>query len=56
MKGATKVPECRSGSMTSTRGGHLTMIATFPDQEPVVLVTSQFTEKPTASNKKKWLG
>ena len=26
-------------------GGHLTMIATFPDQEPVVLVTSQHTGK-----------
>jgi hypothetical protein len=25
-------------------GGHLTMIATFPDQEPVVLVTSQLKE------------
>jgi predicted transcriptional regulator len=34
-------------------GGHLTMIATFPDQEPVVLVTSQFMEKPTTSPKKK---
>ncbi|MHB1702074.1 MAG: helix-turn-helix domain-containing protein [Acidobacteriaceae bacterium] len=26
-------------------GGHLTMIATFPDQEPVVLVASGFAEK-----------
>jgi transcriptional regulator with XRE-family HTH domain len=26
-------------------GGQLTMIATFPDQEPVVLVASQFAEK-----------
>jgi predicted transcriptional regulator len=26
-------------------GGHLTMIATFPDQEPVVLVSSQITQK-----------
>jgi transcriptional regulator with XRE-family HTH domain len=26
-------------------GGHLTMIATFPDQEPVVLVASQTKEK-----------
>jgi DNA-binding XRE family transcriptional regulator len=26
-------------------GGHLTMIATFPDQEPVVLVASQLGEK-----------
>lgn len=34
-------------------GGHLTMIATFPDQEPVVLVTSQFMEKPADSPKKK---
>jgi len=34
-------------------GGHLTMIATFPDQEPVVLVTSELMEKPTASPKKK---
>jgi transcriptional regulator with XRE-family HTH domain len=34
-------------------GGHLTMIATFPDQEPVVLVTSPFMEKPAASPRKK---
>jgi predicted transcriptional regulator len=34
-------------------GGHLTMIATFPDQEPVVLVTSQSMEKPSPSTKKK---
>ncbi|MGA7524246.1 MAG: helix-turn-helix domain-containing protein [Acidobacteriaceae bacterium] len=34
-------------------GGHLTMIATFPDQEPVVLVTSQFMEKPAVSPKNK---
>lgn len=27
-------------------GGHLTMIATFPDQEPVVLIPSRLTEKP----------
>ncbi len=26
-------------------GGHLTMIATFPDQEPIILVTSQNPEK-----------
>jgi transcriptional regulator with XRE-family HTH domain len=26
-------------------GGQLTMIATFPDQEPVVLVASEFAEK-----------
>jgi DNA-binding XRE family transcriptional regulator len=34
-------------------GGHLTMIATFPDQEPVVLVTSEFMEKPAPSPKSK---
>jgi DNA-binding Xre family transcriptional regulator len=34
-------------------GGHLTMIATFPDQEPVVLVTSQAAENQPASAKKK---
>ena len=34
-------------------GGHLTMIATFRDQEPVVLVTSQLMEKPAAFLKKK---
>ena len=34
-------------------GGHLTMIATFPDQEPVVLVTSHIIEKPAAPSKKK---
>jgi predicted XRE-type DNA-binding protein len=28
-------------------GGHLTLIATFPDQEPVVLVASQPGEKET---------
>jgi len=28
-------------------GGHLTLIATFPDQEPVVLVASQLGEKAT---------
>ena len=26
-------------------GGHLTLIATFPDQEPVILLASQLTEK-----------
>jgi len=26
-------------------GGHLTLIATFPDQEPVVLIPSQLAEK-----------
>jgi DNA-binding XRE family transcriptional regulator len=34
-------------------GGHLTMIATFPDQEPVVLVTSHLIEKPAAPPEKK---
>ncbi len=34
-------------------GGQLTMIATFQDQEPVVLVTSQLTGKAAASPKKK---
>jgi predicted XRE-type DNA-binding protein len=34
-------------------GGHLTMIATFPDQEPVVLVTSHPTEKPASPKKKR---
>jgi hypothetical protein len=34
-------------------GGHLTMIATFPDQEPVVLVTSHLIEKLAAPSKKK---
>ena len=34
-------------------GGHLTMIATFPDQEPVVLITSPLMEKPASSPKKK---
>src|ERR1700761_5553636 len=33
-------------------GGHLTMIATFPDQEPIILVTSQVTEKRRHSKKK----
>jgi len=28
-------------------GGHLTMIATFPDQEPVVLIPSHLAEKAT---------
>src|ERR1022692_2136967 len=27
-------------------GGHLTMIATFPDQEPVVLVASELGQEP----------
>ena len=34
-------------------GGHMTMIATFPDQEPVVLVTSPLMETPAASPRKK---
>jgi DNA-binding XRE family transcriptional regulator len=34
-------------------GGQLTMIATFPDQEPVVLVTSELMRKPADSPKKK---
>jgi predicted XRE-type DNA-binding protein len=37
-------------------GGHLTMIATFPDQEPVVLVTSQLAEKTTHAPKRKVRG
>ena len=34
-------------------GGKLTMNAIFPDQEPVILVTSQSREKQSASIKKK---
>jgi hypothetical protein len=34
-------------------GGHLTMIATFPDQEPVILVTLQSTDRKSAA---KWRG
>jgi len=33
-------------------GGQLTMIATFPDQEPVVLVASQVGEKPKRGAKR----
>ena len=33
-------------------GGQLTMIATFPDQEPVVLIPSQLAEKATRSKKR----
>jgi DNA-binding XRE family transcriptional regulator len=33
-------------------GGHLTMIATFPDQEPVVLVPSQLSEGSTRRAKR----
>ena len=34
-------------------GGQLTLIATFPDQEPVVLVSEAVTEEPKISVKKK---
>jgi predicted XRE-type DNA-binding protein len=34
-------------------GGHLTLIATFPDQEPVVLVTGVDVHGPKAAGKKK---
>jgi len=34
-------------------GGHLTLIATFPDQEPVVLVTGADAHGPKAAGKKK---
>ena len=34
-------------------GGHLTLIATFPDQEPVVLVTGTDAHGPKAAGKKK---
>jgi transcriptional regulator with XRE-family HTH domain len=34
-------------------GGHLTMIATFPDQEPVILVTLQPADRKSAA---KWRG
>jgi len=33
-------------------GGHLTMIATFPDQEPVVLVASQSGKEPKRGAKR----
>jgi len=33
-------------------GGHLTMIATFPDREPVVLIPSQSTGKDARGKKK----
>jgi hypothetical protein len=33
-------------------GGHLTMIATFPDQEPVALIPSQLAGKATHSAKR----
>ncbi len=32
-------------------GGHLTLIATFPDQEPVFLVTSPATKEPKPTDK-----
>jgi hypothetical protein len=44
---------CKDQMRTSVMGGHLTMIATFPDHQLIVLVTSQFMEKPAASAKKK---
>jgi len=34
-------------------GGHLTMIATFPDQEPVVLITSEFEDRAKVAGKRK---
>jgi transcriptional regulator with XRE-family HTH domain len=33
-------------------GGHLTMIATFPDQEPVILIPAQALEKKVAEARK----
>jgi hypothetical protein len=33
-------------------GGHLTMIATFPDQEPVILIPSALAEKPARRAKR----
>lgn len=33
-------------------GGHLTMIATFPDQEPIILVTSQSPDKKSPAIRK----
>ena len=33
-------------------GGHLTMIATFPDQEPIILVTSRTPEKKSLAMRK----
>jgi transcriptional regulator with XRE-family HTH domain len=32
-------------------GGHLTLIATFPDQEPVVIVSSQLSDETTRRKK-----
>jgi DNA-binding XRE family transcriptional regulator len=37
-------------------GGHLTLIATFPDQEPVVLSTAPIAEKSKAAGKGKTRG
>ncbi len=34
-------------------GGHLTMIATFPDQEPIILLTAASSDRPRAAQKKK---
>ena len=34
-------------------GGRLTLVATFPGQEPVVLVTRAVTERPNSTGKKK---
>jgi hypothetical protein len=34
-------------------GGRLTLVATFPGQEPVVLVTRAVTERPNSTRKKK---
>ena len=34
-------------------GGQLTLIATFPDQEPVILATAPFAKVPRAAGKKK---
>ena len=45
----------RLSTMTRTiaaMGGHLTMIATFPDQEPVVLIPLQLAENAARSKKR----
>jgi len=34
-------------------GGQLTLIATFPDQEPVILASAPFTDRPKAAQRKK---
>ena len=41
-----------SARTVAAMGGHLTLIATFPDREPVVLVSSQLTENATRGAKK----